>query len=83
MKKIPFTIDIRKKSLTGYLQTNDHSEPPKVFFVHVENWIVGNLICTPNGWDFEQVGIRLEKLTENERKENADYLGNIVVEFYE
>lgn len=82
MNNTPFTIEIRNKDYTGYLQTNDQTEPPKVFFVFIENWIVGNLIFNDK-WKFEQVGIRLDKLTENERQTIAEYLGNIAVEAYE
>jgi hypothetical protein len=82
MKKIPFTITIKKQSYSGYLQSNDITVPPKVFFVFIDNYIVGNLLCRDK-WTFEQVGEKFNRMTENERTEIGEYLGNIAVEGYE
>ena len=84
MKHIPFHIIIRKREYKGYLQSDSVTVPPNVFFVFVDNFIIGNLICT-DVWDFQQVGVgvRFSKFTEDERKEIAAYLGNIAVEAYQ
>jgi len=82
MKKIPFTLEIDKKTYSGYLGTNDQSEPPKTFFVFIDNMIVGDLDCL-DGWRFMQKGSHLKQLTQGECNAIAQHLGNIAVEWYE
>lgn len=83
MKKIPFTIEIRKKTYTGYLSTTDISDPPKTFFVFIDNYIVGDLLYR-NKWLFEPGNRQiLGKLNSGEKEWVAEYLGNIAVLAYE
>jgi hypothetical protein len=78
MKKIPFTIKIRNKLYNGYLMANDFLQPPKNYFVFMENHMVGELICRQN-WTFTQGRWYkiLGKLNNNDCNEIAEYLGNV------
>jgi hypothetical protein len=78
-KTIPFTIDLHGKTFKGYLQTNDTTGLPKIFFVLLENWIVGELIFNKK-WIFQQGGRHkfLKQLNSGECNYVAEYLGNIV-----
>jgi hypothetical protein len=84
-KNIPFTIELNRKSYSGYLQTTDTIEPPKNFFVFVNNWIIGELTCTKDRWIFEQRGTYkfIGKLNTGECNYVAEYLGNIALLGYE
>jgi hypothetical protein len=82
LKKIPFTIEINKKTFAGYLGTNDQSEPPKTFFAFVDDYVIGDLDCRER-WYFTQKGSRLPRMTAGECNALAAQLGNIVVEWYE
>lgn len=83
-ENIPFSIIIKKKEYTGYLQTTDTTDPPKVFFVFLNNFIVGDLMCRDK-WIFDQGGRHkiLGHLNIGELEFIAEYLGNIVVMAYE
>jgi hypothetical protein len=84
MKKIPFTIEIRNKSYSGYLTANDFLQPPKNYFVFMENSTVGELMCRYT-WNFTQ-GHRhkiLGNLDDDECNEIAEYLGHIADSLYQ
>ena len=78
MKKIPFTIEIRSRSYSGYFIVNDLLQPSKNYLVFMENRMVGELLCRHN-WTFTQGRWHkiLGKLNDNECNEIAEYLGNI------
>jgi hypothetical protein len=84
MKQIVFTMELRGLNFEGYLQTNDTTDLPKVFFVFINNYIVGDLMFRKK-WIFEQGGrhVILGRLNIGECKYIADYLGNIVELWYE
>lgn len=82
MEKIPFTISVRGIEYEGYLYDNDFSDSSLIFYVFIADRIAGNLVNN-NSWEFIQVGVRLDKLTENERKNIAKQLGELAVEWYE
>jgi len=47
MRLIPYKIQIRNKTYTGYLGTSDISGPPNRFFVFMDMYIVGELMVLP------------------------------------
>lgn len=85
MSNIPFTINLHGKNFNGYLQTNDTTDPPKVFFVFLQNWIIGDLIFKNKKWIFDQ-GDRhkfLKQMNTGEKQYLAECLGNLVEIWYE
>jgi hypothetical protein len=77
VNKISFSIEINSKTCNGYLSSTDVLDPPKVFFVFLENYIVGELMYRDK-WIFEQ-GNRykiLGKLNTGQCDYIANYLGN-------
>ena len=85
MKKIPFTIEIKGKQYAGHLQVTDIGNVPKTFFVFLSNYIVADLFFRDDGWLFDQGGRykTLGKLSDDDCKTIADYLGNIAMLAYE
>ena len=83
MKNIPFTIEIRNKSYSGYLIVNDLHQPPKNYLVFMENRMVGELMCRYT-WTFTQWRWRkvLGKLTDEECNDISEYLGKVADMFY-
>jgi hypothetical protein len=83
-RKIHFTIGLHGKAFNGYLQTNDTADLPKVFFVFLDNYIVGELIFNKK-WLFVQGGRYkfLKQLNTGECNYVAEYFGNIVELWFE
>jgi hypothetical protein len=79
MKKILFTIAIKNINYSGYLGTNDMSNPPKNWFVFLNAYIVGELDFIAGKWNFAQRGRYkfLGQLTKGECNYLAEHLGNI------
>jgi hypothetical protein len=84
-RNISFSINLHGKEFNGYLQTNDTTDPPKVFFVFLENWIVGDLLFENKQWIFKQGGRYkfLKQLNTGEKQFLAEYFGNLVELWYE
>jgi hypothetical protein len=53
VKKIPFSIELFGTNFTGYLYTTDTNDPPKSFFIFIQNYIVGDLNFNKK-WIFTQ-----------------------------
>ncbi len=79
MKSIHFTIAIKNINYTGHLGTNDMTDPPRIWFVFMNNYIVGELDFRAGKWVFAQRGRYhfIGKLTNGECNYLAEYLGNI------
>lgn len=85
MTNVPFTIEINNKSYKGFLQTTDIADLPKTFFVFIDNYIVGDLLFRYGEWVFDQGGRHkiLGKLSDEECKRIAEYLGEIAAAGYD
>jgi len=76
---IPFTIEINGQTYDGYLQTTDIANPPKSFFVLLNDRIVGDLLFRAGKWVFNQAGRKtLGKLDARSCNFIAKQLENIV-----
>jgi hypothetical protein len=78
-RKIHFTIDLHGKHLMDTCKRMILTDLPKVFFVFLDNYIVGELIFNKK-WLFVQGGRYkfLKQLNTGECNYVAEYLGNIV-----
>ena len=78
MKLLPYTIQLGRKTYTGYLGNSDVFDPPTRYFVFMDLYIVGELMYQDK-WIFDQGNRRklFSTLTVDECNYIAKYLGNI------
>ncbi len=87
-KTVRFILPLRGKEYSGFCSEKNIDEHSKHFFVHIgtesRSIIVAELNYTKNMWKFDQ-GERFIKIGELNSEEGsyvAEYLGNVVVNWF-